>query len=155
MWQSYIKGFESYLLLERSLSKNTLEAYADDLNKLLQFLNFKEINIPPEQITLSHLQDFIAWIHSLGMSAHSQARIISGIKAFYKYLMVENIIQKNPTRLLQSPKLGRKLPDVLSVDEIETILAVIDLSKPDGERNKAIIETLYSCGLRVSELVSL
>lgn len=155
MWPSYIKGFESYLLLERSLSKNTLEAYGNDLQKLLQFLEYNNLAVNPAQVTLNQLQDFIAWIHGLGMSAHSQARIISGIKAFFKYLMIENVIDQNPTTLLEAPKLGRKLPDVLSITEIETLLNVVDLSKPDGERNKAIIETLYSCGLRVSELVSL
>lgn len=154
-WISFIKGFESYLKLERSLSTNSVEAYNDDILKLYHFLEFKQLNVTPDKITSEHLQQFIEWINELGLSAHSQARILSGIKAFYKYLLVENIINHNPTDLIEGPKLGRKLPDVLSVLEIEQLINAVDLSKPEGERNRAILETLYSSGLRVSELVNL
>ncbi|MEO8149173.1 MAG: site-specific tyrosine recombinase XerD [Bacteroidia bacterium] len=154
-WQSFIKGFSSYLKLERSLSANSVEAYNDDVLKLYHFLEAKQLSLTPEQITLDHLHQFINWINEFNLSAHTQARIISGIKAFYKYLLMENVITKNPTELLEGPKLGRKLPDTLSVEEIDKLIDAIDLSKPEGERNKAILETLYSSGLRVSELVNL
>lgn len=154
-WQSYIKGFKAYLQLEKSLSKNTIEAYAHDMEMLMQFFDAKAINQQPEQIELNTLREFLRWITELGMTATSQARILSGIKAFYKYLLVEDIIDKNPAELLESPKLKRKLPEVLSVHEIDALVEQIDHSKPLGMRNKAIIETMFSCGLRVSELVQL
>ena len=154
-WQSYIKGFQSYLKLERSLSSNSVDAYHTDVEKLNQFLQIKNLNVNPEKITAQHLHDFIEWINELGLSARSQARIISGLRAFYKYLLLENLIDNDPTDLIDGPKLGRKLPDTLSVEEINSIIDAIDLSKPEGERNKAILETLYSCGLRVTELVNL
>jgi integrase/recombinase XerD len=122
---------------------------------LYHFLEYKQLDVTPEKITLEILRDFLFWINELGMSARSQARIISGIKAFYKYLLIENVINHNPTELLEAPKLGRKLPDVLSIEEIDQLINAVDLSKPEGERNKAILETLYSSGLRVSELVNL
>jgi len=155
LWQSYIRGFVGYLKLERSLSGNSVEAYEHDIEKLIQFLDAKELNISPSQIELGHLQDFLKWINELGMTARSQARIISGIKAFYKYLILENEVKVNPAELLEAPRLGRKLPQTLSLLEIDKMIDVIDLSSPEGERNKAIIETLYGCGLRVSELVNL
>jgi integrase/recombinase XerD len=154
-WPAYIKGFNSYLQLERSLSQNTRDAYRHDVEMLTQFIGFKQLNLLPDKVTHDHLQEFIRWINELGMSARSQARVLSGIKAFYKYLLVENEIKDDPTELIEGPKLGRKLPDVLSIEDIDALLAAIDLSKPEGERNKAIIETLYSSGLRVSELVNL
>ena len=154
-WTPYIKGFSSYLRLERSLSANTLAAYAHDMEKLVQFLDYKKLNIPPEQINHEHLQDFLRWINELGMTARTQARVLSGIKAFYKYLLMESLVQDDPTELIEGPKIGQKLPDFLTVEEINTLLAGIDLSLPEGQRNKAMIETLYSCGLRVSELVGL
>ena len=154
-WISYIKGFESYLKLERSLAMNSVTSYNDDILKLYHFIEFKKLAVTPEKVTLDLLRDFLLWVNELGMSARSQARIISGIKAFYKYLLIENVINYNPTELLEAPKLGRKLPDVLAVEEIEQMINAVDLSKPEGERNKAILETLYSCGLRVSELVNL
>ncbi len=154
-WQSYINGFSAYLQLEKSLSKNTVEAYIHDIDKLTQFLILSQKQIPPENLVLSDLKEFIAWINKLGLSATSQARIISGIKAFYKYLILEDRIKKNPAELLESPKTGRKLPDTLSAEEIIKVIEMIDLSKPEGIRNKAILETLYGCGLRVSELVGL
>lgn len=154
-WQSYIKGFSSYLKLEKSLSYNSNEAYIHDIEKLFTFLNNNALNVSPEKITLEHLQDFIKWINEEGMSARSQARIISGIKAFYKYLLLENLVTDDPTELLQAPKIGRKLPDFLAVHEIDAMLSAIDLSKPEGQRNRAMLETMYSSGLRVTELISL
>ena len=154
-WKSYLKGFNAYLQLERSLSLNTREAYAQDVEKLVQFLLYKKLEIGPQKITHELLQDFIVWINKLGMGARSQARILSGIKAFYKYLLLENEVNDDPTSLIEGPRLGRKLPDVLSIEEIDKLLSAIDLSLPEGERNKAMIETLYSSGLRVSELVNL
>jgi integrase/recombinase XerD len=154
-WHPYIKGFSSFLRLEKSLSPNSVDAYLHDVEMLVQFLEYREIHIAPEQVTLQHLQAFLKWVHELGMTSTSQARMISGIRAFYKYLLLEGAIRTNPADLLDSPKIGRKLPDTLSVTEIESILNVIDLSKPDGERNRAMLEVLYGCGLRVSELVNL
>jgi integrase/recombinase XerD len=154
-WQSYIKGFKSYLQLERSLSANSVEAYIHDIEKLFQFVEFSQISIGPDKITVEHLQGFIKWINELGMGSRSQARVLSGIKSFYKFLLLENVVKDDPTLLLEGPKLGRKLPDFLSVEEINSIIAKIDLSKPEGERNKAMLETLYSSGLRVSELTGL
>lgn len=154
-WPSYIKGFRSYLQLERSLSGNSIEAYEHDIEKLHQYVEFKKLSGGPDKITLEDLQGFIKWINELGMGARSQARLLSGIKSFYKYLILENVIKDDPTLLMEGPRLGRKLPDFLSVDEINSIIGMIDLSKPEGERNKALLETLYSSGLRVSELVGL
>jgi integrase/recombinase XerD len=154
-WDTYIKGFKTYLQFEKSLSSNSIEAYINDVQKFIQYLNSLNLKLSPLNIDLKHLQNFIKWINELGMSACTQARMISGIKAFYKYLLLENLISKNPTELLESPKIGRKLPDTLNVYEIDQIIGAIDLSKPEGERNKAILETLYGCGLRVSELINL
>ena len=155
MWESYTKGFKAYLQLEKSLSDNSVEAYLRDIDKLIQFLQEKKILKNPGEIELKDLQAFVKWTAGLGMTPTSQARMISGIRAFYKYCQVENISQKDPTVLLEAPKLKRALPDVLSFEEIESIIGQIDLSKPEGGRNKAILETLYSCGLRVSEVVNL
>ncbi|RAJ06764.1 integrase/recombinase XerD [Chitinophaga skermanii] len=155
MWTSYLKGYKSYLELERSLADNSVEAYIRDVEKLVQYLQANEITLGPTQLELQHLQQCIQWIAQLGMSATSQARIISGIKGFYRYLILEDIIQEDPTTLLEAPKTMRKLPDILSVYEIELIISKIDLSTNEGVRNKAILETLYSCGLRVSEATSL
>jgi len=154
-WKQQISGFKTYLKLEKSLSENSIEAYINDVLKLASFLEIRNYNLPPESIALSHLKEFIKWFNELGLSARSQARVISGIKAFYKYLLLEDIIETDPTSLLESPKIGRKLPEVLSVEEIDLIISQIDLSKPEGQRNKTMIEVLYSCGLRVSELVGL
>ena len=155
MWLPYKKGFKSYLQLEKSLSPHSVEAYLHDIELLTQFLQSQNTMVNPADVTLQHLQDFLKHIAELGMSSTSQARIISGIKAFYKYALIENISTLNPSVLLDAPKLKKSLPDVLHFDEIEKILAAIDLSTPEGTRNKAIIETLYSCGLRVTELVEL
>ena len=155
MWEPYKKGFKAYLQLERSLSDNSVEAYMRDIEKLTQFLQQTGTLKTPEEIKLGNLQHCITWIGELGMSATSQARIISGIKSFYKYCQIEHISKNDPTTLLEAPKLKRSLPDTLSFEEIEDIIAQIDLSKPEGGRNKAMLELLYSCGLRVSELVNL
>lgn len=155
MWDAYKKGFKAYLQLEKSLSANSVEAYLHDIDKLTQFLQSAQLSKSPEAIELKDLQEFVKWIAELNMTASSQARIISGLKAFYKYCLLENITQQDPTVLLEAPKLKRALPDVLSFDEIEAMVGKIDLSKPEGERNRAILETMYSCGLRVSEVVNL
>ena len=154
-WQSYIRGFKAYLQLEKSLSVNSIEAYLHDIEKLTQYLEVIHKQVSPDEIKLEDLRNFLICVNELGMSARTQARVISGIKAFYKYLILENTIKANPSELLESPKLGRKLPDTLSVEDIDNLISAIDLSKPEGQRNKAMLETLYSCGLRVSELVNL
>jgi len=154
-WQVYLKGFHSFMKLERSLSSHSSEAYLHDVEKLVQFFSLRRVDVQPKDVDLEMLQAFLKWVNELGMSAGSQARMISGIKAFYKYLLLENLVQNDPTQLLESPKLVRKLPDVLSIEEIDSIIAAVDLSLPEGQRNKALLETLYSCGLRVSELVNL
>ncbi|HMC85406.1 MAG TPA: tyrosine-type recombinase/integrase, partial [Chitinophagaceae bacterium] len=155
MWEAYKKGFKAYLQLEKSLSDNSVEAYLHDVEKLTEFLQSKNNLFTPEQVQLKDLQGFLQFITELGMTATSQARIISGLRGFYKYCLLERITKTDPTLLLEAPKLKRALPDVLTFEEIESIIAEIDLSKPEGGRNKAILETMYSCGLRVSELVNL
>lgn len=155
MWDSHKKGYKAWLQLEKSLSDNSVEAYLRDLEKLSSWLLGAGIKKNPEEVTLSDLQGFVKWLVEMGMSTTSQARIISGIKSFYRYCMVERITDADPSTLLEAPKLKRQLPDILSFEEIEAIIGQIDLSKPEGGRNKAILETLYSCGLRVSELVNL
>lgn len=154
-WEDSIKGFEEYLRLEKALSQNSINAYINDISKLLDFLknNFK--GITPQKVKLNHLKSFVEWLNDRGVSPRTQARTISGIKSFYKFLLIEEKITSDPTSLLEAPKIGRKLPDVLSVEEIDSLIYAIDVDKPEGQRNKAILETLYSCGLRVSELVSL
>src|SRR6478672_7930310 len=142
MWESYKKGFSSYLQLEKSLSENSVQAYMQDLDKLTQYLALSKKNVQPGSINLKDLEEFLKWISTLGMTASSQSRIISGIKNFYKYCLLEEIVSKDPTALLESPKLKRSLPDVLSFEEIENMISQIDLSTPEGGRNKAIIETL-------------
>lgn len=154
-WNVHIKGFRSFLSLEKSLSENSIEAYLHDIQKLVQFLEFKKYDLSPKDINLGHLQEFVKWVNELGMSAGSQARMISGIKGFYKYLLLENLLTVDPTTLLEAPKLARKLPDTLSVNDINRLIEAVDLSREGGQRNKAMLETLYSCGLRVSELVNL
>ena len=155
LWQTFISGFKSYLQLERSLSANSIDAYLSDVEKLTQFLEMNKLELLPEQIELKNLEDFLVWINKLGLNEASQARIVSGIKAFYKYLVMEDDLKNNPAELLEAPKLRRKLPEVLSYDEINELIDLIDMSKPQGARNKAMLETMYSCGLRVSELVGL
>ncbi len=148
-----IKKYEQYLLLEKGYSRNTLDAYLSDLDKLLSFLMLEEIEIV--DVTLDNLQNFAAGLHDIGIHPRSQARIISGIKSFYRFLILDDYIESDPTELLECPKTGFKLPEVLSIQEIDSMISTIDLGKKEGQRNRAILETLYSCGLRVSELISL
>ncbi len=155
MWEPYKKGFKAWLQLEKSLSDNSVEAYLHDIESLTSFLQQSGIQKTPADIDLKDLEQFVQWIHGLGMTVASQARMISGLRSFYKYCLLEQIVSIDPTLLLEAPKMQRKLPDTLSFEEIELIIASIDLSKPEGGRNKAIFETMYSCGLRVTELVHL
>jgi integrase/recombinase XerD len=154
-WPEVIGEFKSFLTIEKSLSENSVEAYIRDLEKLYAYLKQSGKLPPPDEVQLEDLRHFIEALNNAGLSARSQARIISAIRAFYKYLLIENKLENDPTLLLEAPKTGRKLPEVLSVEEIDKIIAAIDLSKPEGHRNKTIIETMYGCGLRVSELVNL
>lgn len=155
MWESYKKGFKAWLQLEKSLAANSVEAYLRDIDKLTDYLQATKKMAKPGELQLKDLEKFVQWINELGMTVASQSRIISGLKSFYKYCLMEQLVTANPTTLLEAPKQKRTLPDTLSFEEIESIIAEIDLSKPEGGRNKAILETLYSCGLRVSELVNL
>ncbi len=152
-WEIYRKGYKSFLKLEKSLSDNTLESYLRDLDKLIVYANLHQIK--PTELTYDQCQHFLAEVAESGMGARSRARLISGIKSFYGYLLVEEIIDENPTELLQTPKIAKKLPDTLSIEEINSIIGAIDLSLPDGLRNQTILETIYGCGLRVTELVEL
>lgn len=154
-WNTYTKQFKSYMKLERSLAPNSVDAYLSDIAKLQEFLTINERDTPPAKIAQQDLIDFIEFINELGMSPYSQARMVSGLKAFFRFLIYEEVIAKDPSELLEAPKLGRKLPDTLDFPEIEQLLAAIDLSKPEGTRNRAMLETLYSSGLRVSELIEL
>lgn len=154
-WYSYIRGFKTYLQLERSLSENSVKSYVHDVEKLYQYLSLTGTSLSPGEVKLSDLQNFIRWITELNLTPRSQARIISGLKVFYKYLLIENLVHQDPTNLLDAPKIGRKLPVFLSLEEIDRIIQAIDLSTMEGGRNKAMMETLYGCGLRVSELVHL
>jgi integrase/recombinase XerD len=153
-WNSYIKSFQSYLKIERGLSKNTMANYTFDLERLCAFLLESNISVAPEKITEETIQQFIYAV-SKEVNGRSQARIISGLKSFFSYLIFEDYRSDNPMELIESPKIGRKLPDTLSVAEIDDLIAAIDLSTDEGERNRAILETLYSCGLRVTELITL
>ena len=155
MWESHKKGFKAWLQLEKSLSDNSVDAYLHDIEMLTTYLLQENQRKTPSDITLKDLEKFVRHIFELGMVVASQARIISGLRSFYKYCLLEQIAPVDPTMLLEAPKMKRRLPDILSFNEIENIIAAIDLSKPEGGRNKAILETLYSCGLRVSELVNL
>ncbi len=154
-WLPYINGFKAYLLLERSLSDHTIEAYQHDLRKLVEFLEIAEYDLNPEQIELKQLEQFIHWLNEMGLGARSQARLLSAIKTFYKYLLTEDMISEDPTALLEGPRLPRKIPEVLTYDEIQRLLQAIDLSYDHGVRNRAMLETLYASGLRVSELIDL
>jgi len=154
-WMLYNKEFGNYLKLERSLSNNSIEAYVHDVALLQQYIELSGLQLSPLAVTAKHLQGFLQHINELGMSAYSQARILSGLKSFYKYLLFEELVKKDPTALIEGPKIGRKLPDTLSYPEIEKLLEAIDLSTPEGGRNRAMLEVLYSSGLRVSELVEL
>ncbi|MCK9403575.1 MAG: site-specific tyrosine recombinase XerD [Chitinophagaceae bacterium] len=155
MWDAYKKGYKAYLRLEKSLSDHSVEAYLHDVEKLTAYLQICQTLKSPAEIDLTDLQQFVKWVDGLGMTATSQARILSGIRSFYKYCLIEQITQTDPSTLLEAPKTSRKLPDTLSFEEIELVIAQLDQSTPDGGRNKAILETMYSCGLRVSEVVNL
>jgi integrase/recombinase XerD len=155
MWEPYKKGFKAWLQLEKSLAENSVEAYLRDIDKLTDYLQVVNKLVTPQELELKDLEKFVQWVSELGMTVTSQSRIISGLRSFYAYCYMEQIVTVNPTALLETPKQKRILPDTLSFEEIENIIAQIDLSKPEGGRNKAILETLYSCGLRVSELVNL
>lgn len=155
MWNVYKKGFKAWLQLEKSLSKNSVLAYLADIERFTQYLSISNETIKPGEVNLKLLENFLQWINELGMTPASQSRIISGLRSFFQYCLLEQITTTDPTALLETPKLDKKLPDVLSVMEIERIIQAIDVSTMEGTRNKAIIETLYSCGLRVSELLEL
>lgn len=155
MWDAYKKGYKAWLQLEKSLSDHSVEAYLHDVEKLTAYLQTAGQLVTPPELSLKDLREFVKWIGELGMTATSQARIISGIRSFYKYCLVEQISNTDPSALLEAPKTSRKLPDTLSFEEIELLIAQLDQSTPEGARNKAILETLYSCGLRVTELVNL
>jgi integrase/recombinase XerD len=155
MWKADINGFRNFLRLEKSLSANSIEAYLHDIHLLTKYLELHQLILSATEIKTQHLRDFLKWLTELGMGASSQARILSGIKSFYNYLLLENIISADPTELIEAPRIGRKLPDTLSQEEISHLLDQVDRSTAEGERNRAMLETLYSCGLRVSELVNL
>ncbi len=155
MWQSQLKGYRTFLALERSLSKNSVDAYLQDINKLRSFFQLDGSKTNLKEIGLEDLQRFIQHLNELGLAAGSQARIISGVKSFFNFLLQEEEIEYSPAEYLEAPKLSRKLPEVLSIEEIEQFLSAIDVSTSEGTRNKAICETLYSCGLRISEISEL
>ncbi|MCB0638623.1 MAG: site-specific tyrosine recombinase XerD [Lewinella sp.] len=155
IWESTIRGFRTYLTLERALSSHTIEAYERDIRKLVAYLNLQELDLSPTQLERSHLSGFLSWIHELGLGSRSQARLLSALKTFYRYLVAEELVTEDPTELLEGPKLGQYLPEVLTFDEIQALLSTIDLSTDHGLRNRAMLEVLYACGLRVSELINL
>lgn len=154
-WNSSINGFKAYLQLERALSKNTIESYIRDVDRLREFVFEKLNGKSPLSITYDDLEEYLAWLHDFKLKDYSRARMLSGLKAFFKYLLIEDLIQDDPSELLEGPKLRRKIPDVLSYEEIEQMLATIDLSHPQGHRDRSIVETIYACGLRVSEVINL
>jgi integrase/recombinase XerD len=154
-WTSYLNGFTAYLRLERSLSENTVEAYGRDVGKLVEFLALRGLDVGPAQVTTDQLEAFILWVNELGLGARSQARLLSALKTFYRYLLIERLVDSDPTELLEGPRLARKIPEVLSYEEIQAMLDAIDLSTDHGVRNRAMLETLYASGLRVSELIDL
>ena len=154
-WENILTDFDFYIKLERSMSDNTSKAYVSDMSKFVEYLDIMELQVCPEKVESSHLTAFIAYIAEIGLSEKSQARIISSLKSFFRYLIIEDLVVKNPAELLEAPRIGRKIPEVLSVKEIEAIISSIDVSNQLGHRNRAIIEVMYGCGLRVSELTNL
>ena len=154
-WLESKKGYETFLRIEKSLSPNSVSAYVNDINKLIIFVEEHYPNLTPETVKLAQLRKFVEWMNQTGISPRTQARTISGIKSYYKFLLIEEAVENDPTTLLESPRIGRKLPEILTDDEINRLIEAIDVTKAEGLRNKAILETLYSCGLRVSELVDL
>ena len=154
-WNSALKGYKLFLRLEKALSENSIVSYLNDINKLQQFIDLSGSTTPPNQITTDQIRAMLNWLNEIGISLNSQARLISGIKSFFNYLDIENELTENPTHLIEAPRIGRKLPDTLSHEEVDQLIGAINLSSQEGHRNKAILETLYSCGLRVSELINL
>ena len=154
-WKRSFRNFETYLRLEKSLSENSVDAYMNDVSKLGKYFTENRTGIAPAEVSYSDLKDFLLWYGEDNKNSRTQSRVLSGIRAFYRFLLIEGEINENPASLIESPKIGLKLPEILSVIEIDLMIDAIDLSKPEGHRNKAIIETLYGCGLRVSELVNL
>lgn len=154
-WLESKKGYETFLRVEKSLSPNSVSAYVNDINKLITFIEEHYPNLTPATVKLAQLRKFVEWMNQKGISPRTQARTISGIKSFYKFLLIEEAVENDPTTLVESPRIGRKLPEILTDDEINSLIEAIDETKAEGLRNKAILETLYSCGLRVSELVDL
>ena len=154
-WSESKKGYETFLRIEKNLSPNSVSAYVNDINKLISFIGEHYPNLTPETVKLAQLRKFVEWMNQKGISPRTQARTISGIKSFYKFLLIEEAVENDPTTLVESPRIGRKLPEILTDEEINSLIEAIDETKPEGLRNKAILETLYSCGLRVSELVDL
>jgi integrase/recombinase XerD len=154
-WNKSFRNFETYLRLEKSLSENSIEAYLNDVSKLKFFFSETEREVNPVEVTYSDLKEFLAWYGTGNKNSRTQSRVLSGVRAYFRFLLLEGEIEENPASLIESPKIGLKLPEVLSIIEIDRMIEEIDLSKPEGHRNKAIIETLYGCGLRVSELVNL
>jgi integrase/recombinase XerD len=152
-WRAAIDDYVNFIRIEKSLSGNSVSAYVHDVEMLMAYAD--SIGIEPENITMNHIQEFLSHVDEIGLNKRTQARILSGVRGFYKYLMIEEVIDKDPTELIEGPKIGRKLPEVLTIQEIDAIESSFDLSKPEGQRNKAMVETLYSCGLRVSELVNI
>ncbi len=154
-WEELIAEYRSFLKLEKGLSENSVEAYENDIRKLMQFLDMKGIVMPPERVDKAILHEFLGWTGELGVNTRTQSRLVSGIRSFFRYLLLEERIPADPTQSMEMPRTGRKLPEVLSIEEIDRLISKIDLSNPLGRRNKAMLEVLYSCGLRVSELVGL
>lgn len=154
-WSDALPGFKGYMLLERAFSANTLDAYQRDVGKLEEFIFLRKLDIQPTEVSATHLQEFFQWLYELGLSARTQARILSALKTFFRYLLIEDRIEQDPTEYLEAPRLARKIPEILSYAEIQAMLLAIDLSTDHGVRNRAILETLYACGLRVSELTEL
>lgn len=152
-WKAAIDDYINFIRVEKSLSGNSVSAYTHDVEMLMEFGD--SIGVEPENITMHHIQEFLNHVDEIGLNKRTQARILSGIRGFYKYMMIEEVIDQDPTELIEGPKIGRKLPEVLSTSEIDAIEASFDLSKPEGQRNKSMVETLYSCGLRVSELINI
>lgn len=154
-WHSTIKGFEAFLKIEKSLSRHSVSAYLRDVAGLREYCRSGDRSIPPASVNQQHIVGFVQYVSTMGLSARTQARMLSGLRAFFRYLLIEELITQDPMEFVEGPRLDRTLPDVLSYGEIEAILSAIDLSHPQGQRNRAIIETLYACGLRVSELIEL
>lgn len=154
-WENAIESYKTYLILEKSLSSNSVEAYLNDINKLSRFCEEKHQVHTPDGVTYEILKDYLIYVGEIGVSNRTQARCISSIRSFFKFLVFDGKLENNPTKSLEAPKIGRKLPNILTVDEIDAMLNAVEMYKPEGQRNKAIIEMLYSCGLRVSELISI